>query len=135
MKIKTFLALFVTAALSLNLACAAEEDTPLAKQMKTMNKSLRTLKRQVGDGSKKEENLELLATIKKTLAASAELEPTKTKDVPAGEKDAYLEKYKKELSELGKSFEEVEAALKKAFDKISEQKEKGHKDFGADDDK
>ncbi len=143
MKIKSLLTLLVTAALGLNVAFAAEEDTPLAKEMKTMNKSLRTLKRQVGDASKKEENLQLLATIKKTLDASAKLEPAKTKDVPAGEKAAYLDKYKKQLADLGKSYDEVEAAVKadkpddakKAFDKLSEQKEKGHKDFGADDDK
>jgi hypothetical protein len=97
----------------------------------------------VGDASKKDENLQLLATIKKTLEESAKLEPAKTKDVPAGEKAAYIEKYKKELADLAKSYDDVEAAVKadkpddakKAFEKISEQKEKGHKDFGADDDK
>ena len=143
MKIKTLLTLLATVALSLNAAFAAEDDTPLAKEMKTMNKSLRTLKRQVGDGSKKEENLQLLAAIKKSLDASVKLEPAKTKDVPAGEKAAYIEKYKKEIADLGKSYDAVEAAVKadkpddakKAFEKISEQKEKGHKDFGADDDK
>jgi hypothetical protein len=142
MKIKTLLTLLATAALSLN-AAFAEEDTALAKEMKTVNKSLRTLKRQIGDASKKDENLQLLATIKKSVEASLKLEPAKTKDQPAGEKAAYVEKYKKEMADLGKSFDEVEAAVKadkpddakKAFEKLSEQKEKGHKDFGADDDK
>jgi hypothetical protein len=141
MKLKTLLTLLATAALSINVAFAAEDDTALAKEMKTMNKSLRTLKRQVGDASKKEENLQLLATIKKTLDASAKLEPAKTKDQPAGERTKYLENYHKQLADLGKSFDEVEAAVKadkpedakKAFEKVSEQKEKGHKDFGADD--
>ena len=143
MKIKSLLTLLTAAALSLNVVFAAEDDTPLAKEMKNVNKSLRTLKRQVGDGAKKAENLELLATIKKSLAASTKLEPAKTKDVPAGEKAAYIEKYHKQMADLGKSFDEVEAAVKadkpedakKAFEKLSEQKEKGHKDFGADDDK
>jgi hypothetical protein len=143
MKLKTLLTLLTTAALSLNVAFAAEDDTPLAKEMKSMNKSLRTLKRQVGDAAKKDENLQLLAGIKKNLDASAKLEPAKTKDIPAGEKSAYLDKYKKQIADLGKSFDEVETAVKagkpddakKAFDKLSEQKEKGHKDFGADDDK
>ena len=142
MKTKTLLTLLATAALSLNFAFA-EEDTQLAKEMKIVNKSLRTLKRQVADASKKSENLELLATIKKGLDASTKLEPAKTKDIPAGEKAAYIEKYKKQMADLGKSFDEVEAAIKadkpddakKAFEKLSEQKEKGHKDFGADDDK
>jgi len=142
MKIKTLLTLLATAALSLN-AISAEEDTALAKEMKTVNKSLRTLKRQVADTSKKDENLQLLATIKKSLEASAKLEPAKTKDQPAGDKAGYLEKFKKEMADLAKTFDEVEVAVKadkpddakKAFEKLSEQKEKGHKDFGADDDK
>ena len=65
------------------------------------------------------------------------------KDVPAAEKAAYVEKYHKQMADLKKSFEEVEVAVKadkpddakKVFEKLSEQKEKGHKDFGADDDK
>ena len=143
MKIKTLLTLLATAALSLNAAFAAEDDTPLAKEMKTVNKSLRTLKRQVGDAAKKDENLQLLATIKKSLDASAKLEPAKTKDQPAGDKAAYVDKYHKEMADLKKTFEDVETAVKadkaddakKLFEKLSEQKEKGHKDFGADDDK
>jgi Tfp pilus assembly protein PilO len=142
MKIKTLLTLLTAIALSVT-AATAEEDTALGKQMKTMNKSLRTLKRQVADPAKKDENLQLIATIKKTLDESAKLEPAKTKDQPEADKAAYLEKYRKQLADLGKSYDEVEAALKadkpddakKAFEKISEQKDKGHKDFGADDDK
>ncbi|MEA3206956.1 MAG: hypothetical protein QOE70_13 [Chthoniobacter sp.] len=143
MKLKTLLTLLTSAAISFNVALAAEDDTPLAKEMKTVNKSLRTLKRQVADASKKEENLGLIATIKKSVEAASKLEPAKTKDVPAAEKSAYLEKYKHEMADLGKSFDELEAAIKgdkadeakKLFEKLSEQKEKGHKDFGADDDK
>jgi hypothetical protein len=105
MKIKTLLTLLATAALSLNVAVAAEDDTPLAKEMKVVNKNLRTLKRQVGDSSKKDENLQLLAAIKKSIAASEKLEPAKTKDVPAGEKAAYIEKYHKQMADLGKSFD------------------------------
>ena len=140
MKIKSLLTLLTVAALSLNLALAAEEDTPLAKEMKVVNKNLRTLKRQVGDAAKKDENLQLLATIKKSVEASSKLDPAKTKDQPAGDQAAYVEKFKKQMADLGKSFDEVEAAVKadkpddakKAFEKLSEQKEKGHKDFGAD---
>ena len=139
MKIKTVLTLLTALALSVNLTFA-EDETALGKEMKTMNKSLRTLKRQVGDTTKKDENLQLLATIKKTIEESAKLEPAKAKDVPAAEKAAYIEKYKKQIADLGKSFDEVEAAVKadkpeeakKAFEKIGEEKEKGHKDFGAD---
>jgi hypothetical protein len=60
--------------------------------------------------------------------------------VPAAEKAAYVDKYKQQMSDLGKSFEEIETAIKadktddakKLFEKLSQQKEKGHKDFGVD---
>lgn len=138
MKIKTLLTLLTTVALSFNVAIA--DDTDLAKEMKVVNKNLRTLKRQVGDAAKKAENLELLTAIKKSIDASMKLEPAKTKDQPAAQKTAYLDNYKKQMTDMLKSFEEVEAAVKadkpedakKIFEKLSEQKEKGHKDFGAD---
>lgn len=143
MKLKTLLTLLTTAALSLNVAFAAEDDTPLAKEMKTINKSLRTLKRQAADASKKDENLALLATIKKSLEASNKLDPAKTKDVPAAEKEAYLAKYHEQMGDLAKTFDELEVAIKedkaddakKLFEKLTDQKEKGHKDFAPDEDK
>lgn len=141
MKFKTFLTLLTTAAISMSAAFAAEDDTALMKEMKIVNKNLRTLKRQVADASKKDDNLALIATIKKSLDASLKLEPKQTKEIPEAEKAAYLAKYKEQMTALGKTFDEVETAVKdgktdeakKAFEKLSEQKEKGHKDFGADD--
>jgi soluble cytochrome b562 len=72
--------------------------------------------------------------------ASAKLEPAETKKVPAGDKAAYLDKYKAQMADLAKSFDELEAAIKdgkaeeakKVLAKLSEQKEKGHKDFAPD---
>ena len=140
MKLKTLLTLAATLAFGFTAALAAEDDTPLAKEMKAMNKSLRTLKRQVADASKKDDNVALIAGIKKSLAASMKLEPAKTKEVPAAEKAAYLTKFKQQMTELGKTYDELEAAIKagkaedanKALEKLSQSKEKGHKDFGAD---
>lgn len=140
MKLKSLLTLAATLAISFTPAFAAEDDTPLAKEMKTMNKSLRTLKRQVADATKKDENIALIAGIKKSLDASMKLEPAKTKEVPAGEKASYIAKYKQQMTDLGKTYGELEAAIKagktdeanKALEKLSQEKEKGHKDFGAD---
>ncbi len=140
MKMKFLLTLALTLALGCTAAFAAEDDTPLAKEMKTMNKSLRALKKQVADAAKKDDNLALIATIRKSLDAAAKLEPAKTKEVPAAEKAAYLDKYKAQMTDLVKTYDELEAAIKadkaddvkKALDKLSEQKEKGHKDFAPD---
>ncbi len=140
MKIKLLSTLILTLALGCFAAIAEDEPTPLEKEMKTMNKSLRTLKKQAEDPAKKDDNLALLATIKKSLEAAAKLEPAKTKEVPAAEKAAYLDKYKAQMTDLSKTFDELEAAIKagkaedakKALAKLSDQKEQGHKDFAPD---
>ena len=141
MKIKALLTILTTLTLGFNAATAADDDTPLAKNMSAMNKSLRMLKRQLTDATKKDENVAMVGKIKASLDEAVKLEPKKTKDVPEAEKTAYLEKYKKQITDLKKTFEDIETALKAGkldeaktlFDKLAEQKEKGHKDFGADD--
>jgi soluble cytochrome b562 len=139
MKLKSLLTLALTLAIGSSFVLA-QEDTPLTKEMKTVNKNLRTLKRQAEDATKKDENLTLVAECKKAIAAAAKLEPVKTKEQPAANKPAYLEKYKAQMNDLAKSFDELEAAIKagktddakKLFEKLSELKEKGHKDFAPD---
>ena len=139
MKLKSLLTLALTLAIGSSFVLA-EEDTPLTKEMKTVNKNLRTLKRQAEDAAKKDENLALVAECKKALAAAVKLEPMKTKEQPAANKAAYLDKYKAQMGDLQKSFDELEAAIKagkvddakKLFEKLSEEKEKGHKDFAPD---
>ena len=137
MKLKSLLTLVATLAIGFNVAFAAEDDTPLAKEMKAMNKSLRALKKTAADASKKDDNLALISGIKTHLDAAAKLEPAKTKDIPADKKAAYLEKYKKEIADLEKTYDDLAAAIKdgkaddakKAIDKIADEKEQGHKDF------
>lgn len=139
MKLKTLLTTVVALAFGMT-AAFAEDDTPLSKEMSAMNKALRTLKRQYPDASKKAENLALIATAKEKIAASLKFEPAKTKDQPAGEKPAYLDKYKKQMGDLDKALDEMKAAIdsgdtaaaEKIFEKLGDIKEKGHKDFGAD---
>jgi soluble cytochrome b562 len=140
MKLKVILTTLIAFAIGFQAPVRAD-DTPLAKNMSGMNKLLRTLKRQIGDAAKKDENVGIIGKIKTSIAEAAKLEPKQTKDIPEAEKAAYLEKYKTQMAELNKTFEAIEAAVtagkaddaKALFDKLSEQKEKGHKDFGADD--
>lgn len=138
MKLKTLLTTLV--ALAFGATAVLADDTPLSKEMSAMNKALRTLKRQAADPAKKAENLALIATMKEKNEASIKLEPAQTKDQPAGDKPAYLEKYKAQMTELGKAIDELKAAIEsgnadaatKVFEKLADIKEKGHKDFGAD---
>ena len=139
MKFKSLLTVVAAFAVSCSLA-VADEDTPLAKSMSSFNKTLRTLKRQAADPAKKADNLALVGKLKASVADSIKLEPAKTKEQPAGDKAAYLEKYKAQLSEVDKTLDQLKAAIEKgdsqasqaAFDKLSEEKEKGHKDFAPD---
>lgn len=137
MKLKTLLTLALSAVFALGTAVA--DDTPLGKSMSSMNKSLRTLKRQIADPAKKEDNLALVKKINEAVVEACKHEPAKAKD--QADKAAYLAKYKEQMDALGKSFAELETAIKedkqddakKILAKLSEQKEKGHKDFGVDD--
>lgn len=139
MKLKTLLTTIVALAFGAT-AVIADDDTPLSKEMSAMNKALRTLKRQAADPAKKTENLALVATMKEKNAAALKYEPAKTKDQPAAEKPAYLEKFKKQMGDVDKALDELKAAIEKGdadattkvFEKLADLKEKGHKDFGAD---
>lgn len=121
-------------------AVAADDDTPLSKEMKDMNRSLRTLKRQLADASKKDDNVALVEKVKKNIANTKDLAPKKTAD--QADKAGYTKKFHDEMADLDKSVDELEAAVKagnaddakKALDKMYKEKEKGHKDFGVDDD-
>ncbi|HEV7401703.1 MAG TPA: cytochrome b562 [Chthoniobacteraceae bacterium] len=139
MKIKTLLTVLTAASLGFT-AFAADDDTPLSKQMSVVNKSLRLVKRQLGDAAKKDDNLALIGKVKAALDEAQKLEPKKTKD--QADKAAYTKKFKEEMGELVKTVGELEAGIKSdskdkaeaALKKIYEEKEKGHKDFGVDDD-
>jgi hypothetical protein len=138
MKMKTLLAAVSAFALAASLAVA--DDTPLAKEMTAMNKALRALKKTANDPAQKAANLAVVDKMKANVAAGQKLEPEKTKEQPAAEKTAYLEKFKQQMVELDKSLGELRAAIEKGdndaiaktFEKLSEIKEKGHKDFAPD---
>ena len=139
MKIPFPLRLAAVVLLSCSVVFAQEHgpSTELEKAMKAMNKNLRTLKRQVADPAKKEENLSLVAAMKKGVEEGLKLQPAKTRDVAEAEKPAYLEKYRSQMTELGQSIDELEAAIKadqpeeaeKVFEKLKKQKDNGHKAF------
>jgi hypothetical protein len=139
MKIKTLLAFVSALAVAASLS-AAEEDTPLAKEMTAMNKTLRALKKTASDPAKKADNLAAVEKMKANVAAALKYEPAKTKDQPAAEKPTYVDKYKQQINGLDKALDELKAAIEKGdpegtskvFEKLSEIKEKGHKDFAPD---
>jgi len=136
---KSLLAFVSAFALAASLA-VAEEDTPLSKEMSAMNKALRALKKTAQDPAQKAANLAAVDKMKANVAAGLKYEPAKTKDQPAAEKTAYLDKFKQQMADLDKSLDELKAsidkgdkeAITKLFEKLGEIKEKGHKDFAPD---
>jgi len=136
----TLLTLAATLALGFNVM-AGDDDTPLAKEMSALNKQLRTLKKQVADASKKDDNVKLVEGIKEHLAKAKDLEPATTKDIAADKKAAYIAKYKEQMDATAKDFEALETAIKAdkqdevktLLEKLGKDKEQGHKDFKADD--
>ncbi len=124
-----------------NTAFAADDDTPLTKEMNGVNKDLRKLKKQVADASKKDENIGLVDDIKKHLVTGRDMEPATTKDQPADKKAAFIAKYKEQIDSTIKDFDALSAAIKadKAdeaktlLEKLQKDKEQGHKDFRPDD--
>jgi hypothetical protein len=95
------------------------------------------------DPAKKADNLQLIVKIKASLEECKKLEPSWTKKVPAADKPAFLAKFKEQMDDVAKSYATIETAIKAdkfddakaVFEKLADQKEKGHKDFHADDDK
>jgi soluble cytochrome b562 len=140
MKSKLLLSTLLVLSLGGAAFAADKDETPLSKEMTQMNKSLRTVKRQLADASKKSENIELIEKVKKNLDEAKKLEPKNTGK--QSDKAAYTTKYKDEMGTLAKTVDELESAIKadkadeakKALDKIYQIKEKGHKDFGVDED-
>jgi hypothetical protein len=130
----------VALVLAIGSTAVRAEDTPMEKEMSAMNKAYKALKKSVEDPSKKEDNLKLLAEIKKTAEASAKMEPKTTKDQPDAQKAAYLEKFRAQMSDYIKAVTEVEAAVnagngaaaKAGLDKLNDLKKKGHEDFKKD---
>jgi hypothetical protein len=132
------------AALTLGLNFVhAEDESPLGKAMSGFNKNQKLLKKQVTDPAKKADNLQLIVKIKASLEECKKLEPSWTKKVPAADKPAFLAKFKEQMDDVAKSYATIETAIKAdkldeakaVFEKLADQKEKGHKDFHADDDK
>ena len=125
--------------LTLGLSSYAE-DTPMEKEMSAMNKAYKALKKSVEDPAKKDENLKLIADIKKTTETTSKMEPKTTADQPAAGKAAYLEKYKAQMDVFAKEVSALEAAVtagntaaaKASFDKLNDLKKKGHEDFKKD---
>lgn len=140
MKLKHLFTLLAAFAIAVP-AFAADDDTPLAKEMEKISKALKFINRSIGDASKKDECLTKVAEAKTANAAGLKYEPAKTKDVPAAEKAKFLAGYKSSMEEVGKNLDALKTAIaagktddaKALLEKLNGEKKEGHKKYKADD--
>lgn len=118
---------------------AEEKTTELGEQMSKINKAFNALrkKEQIGDATKNDASLALIATINAGLQASLKLKPETTAEKPAAEQAAYVEKYQAEMKKMIELVGKVEAALKAGNNEqataliaeVQTQQRADHKDF------
>ena len=140
MKLKHLFTLLAAFAITVP-AFAADEETPLGKEMEKISKAIKAINRNIGDAAQKDANLAKLADAKTACAAASKLDPAKTKDVPAAEKAKFLEGYKASMQEMGKGLDALKAAIeggktddaKGIIEKLNNGKKEGHKKYKAED--
>jgi soluble cytochrome b562 len=141
MKLKPLFTLLAACAITVPAFAAADEDTPLGKEMEKVSKALKAINRNIADASAKDANLAKLAEAKAANLAALKYEPAKTKDVPAAEKAKFLSGYKAAMEQVGKDMDALKAALeggktedaKALLEKLNNEKKEGHKKYKADD--
>jgi len=110
--------------------------------MKNLNRNLRTLGRQLGDASKKDDSLKLIAEVEKNVVGTHTLSPSNVDEVPEAERAEYIARFHKRMEELhaeiGKLKEAVTAdkadEAKAILSNLNQLKRKGHEEFNVDDD-
>ncbi len=122
-------------------AKSEEPETPLTAQMEAMNKSWRTIRRQVGDAGKTAETLGLVVEMKAHLAKATDFDPAMAAELPADKRAAFVADYHRDLGHLVAAVDQLEAALKagdnaQATDivqKMNDMRRDGHKRYKSDD--
>jgi len=140
MKLKPLFTLLAACAIAVP-AIAADEDTPLGKEMEKISKALKAINRNIADASAKDANIAKVVEARTANQAALKYEPAKTKDVPAAEKAKFLSGYKAAMEEVGKNLDALKAAIeggktedaKALLEKLNNEKKEGHKKYKADD--
>ena len=141
MKLKKLLTLLAAIAITVPAVNAADDDTPLGKEMEKLSKALKAVNRNLTDAAQKDANIAKIAEAKAACAAAVKFDPAKTKDVPAGDKAKFVTEFKASMEEVGKNLDALKAAIaggkmddaKALMEKLNGQKKDGHKKFKAED--
>ena len=106
---KLYCILLLTALLSASsLLHAADDDTPLEKQMQTLARGMRQLSMQVSDPSKQQSTIILIESLKKAATDSESLGPRKTATIPVADRAQFLSAFKAQMQKLADTLGQME---------------------------
>jgi hypothetical protein len=110
--------------------------------MKQMNGAMRRLRDQIGDASKKEDNLRLIGDMQRGAVSAKNGKPKKLNDVKdEGERAKKAEKFRRDLITLTRKLLDIEQNIldgkndvaKTQLEEVMKQRDEEHKYFGVDD--
>jgi soluble cytochrome b562 len=112
-------------------------DSPLHKEMESINKNQRTLSRQIADPEKKASSLELVGAMQKSAETAKTLTPPQAEKLPEAEKTKYMSTFAKDMDSLIKELASLKDAIttdkpdvaKAELDKIMKLKQSSHKEL------
>lgn len=118
-------------------APAVEHHTPLEEKMSAMGKTFKKLRAQIGDASKNEDSLKLVASLRENAEAAAKLEPAKKADLPAADQAKFQADYVAGMKALVADIARLEDSLKAGnneeakllLEKLNSDQKDGHKEF------
>ncbi|MFA6962540.1 MAG: cytochrome b562 [Opitutaceae bacterium] len=138
MKLRLLLTALLIAFIASPFAHAGDEkDTPLEKQMGTMNRAFKQLKKQATESTLSDASLALVAQMLKAAQTSVDLIPEKAADLPEGDRAAFTAAYKEKMDKLIAVLGKLETALKakdnaeaaKLVTELGAMQRSGHKEF------
>jgi cytochrome c556 len=114
MKIRVLLFSFLCAFVAIPAIHAADADdqTELGEHMEKVGGAFRRLGKQINDATKNEDSIKLVETIHTHALEAAKLEPVKTKDIPADQREKFLADYHDQMKHFIGDIEKLQAALK-----------------------
>lgn len=129
--------------LAASIPCHVQGDepkTPLSEQMSGIQKDFRSLRKMLSDPSQKDAAVALVKDMEARATKSKGFDPSKTKQIPAADKDQFLADYHKQMDGLIADFQKLEqditdgktADATAMLDTIQSDKRQGHKKFNGD---
>ena len=112
-------------------------DTELAKQMETIDDSVKKLRRTLRKAESNKESLELIEKVEKAAVKCKDLTPAMAAKIPEAERAKWVESYKKDMDAFIKAVGQMKAAVKdnkndqaqEIYKTLKSQEEKGHEKY------